>query len=77
MAKKKLTLSVEERVILKAKRFSAQHQTTVSQLVTEFLSSLEHDDRTPAPMVSKLRGVLPATTDREEYREHLRTKYGR
>jgi hypothetical protein len=77
VAKKKLTLSVEERVIRRAKRFSAQHQTTVSQLVTEFLASLEEEDRAPAPIVSKLRGVLPTTIDREHYREHLRTKYGR
>lgn len=75
MAKKKLTLSVEERVIRRAKRFSAQHQTTVSQLVTEFLASLGDEDNAPTPIVSKLRGVLPTTTDREEYREHLRRKH--
>ena len=40
MPKTKLTLSVDEALIRKAKRFSAQHNTTVSQLVTRFLASL-------------------------------------
>ena len=37
MAKRKLTLSVDGAVIERAKHFSRRNQTTVSQLVTEFL----------------------------------------
>lgn len=77
MGKKKLTLSVEERVIRKAKRFSARHRTTVSQLVTDFLGSLNDDAEGAPPIVSKLLGVLPADVTREDYREHLRGKYER
>ncbi len=41
MAKTKLTLSVEKAVIERAKRFSRRNDTTVSEIVTHFLSSLE------------------------------------
>ncbi len=75
MAKKKLTLSVDEGVIRRAKRFSAEQGTTVSRLVTEFLASLEHDPGEATPVVSRLRGVLPADASREDYRDHLRDKH--
>ncbi len=43
MPKKKLTLSVDVTVIERAKQFSRRNQTSVSQLVTEFLGSLEEE----------------------------------
>ncbi len=76
MAKKKLTLSVDEGVIRRAKQFSAEHDTTVSQLVTDFLASLEDERTGETPVVSSLRGALRAGSSREEYRKHLRRKHG-
>ena len=76
MAKRKLTLSVDEGVIRRAKRFCAEHQTTVSQLVTDFLASLEHEPGEATPVVSSLRGVLPSGASRDDYRAHLRDKHG-
>ncbi|MHB1193837.1 MAG: DUF6364 family protein [Longimicrobiales bacterium] len=75
MPKTKLTLSVDEALIRKAKRFSAQHNTTVSQLVARFLASLEDSQGRVMPVVSRLTGVLAPDVSREEYREHLRKKY--
>jgi hypothetical protein len=74
MPKKKLTLSVDEAVVERAKRFSRQNQTTVSRLVTDFLASLETEAGS-TPVVTRLRGVLPSTVSRDEYRAHLETKH--
>ncbi len=58
MSKKKLTLWVDEAMIERAKRFSRRNETSVSQLVTEFLASLEDAEAFTTPVVSRLRGVL-------------------
>ncbi|MCG8469036.1 MAG: DUF6364 family protein [Gemmatimonadetes bacterium] len=75
MAKRKLTLSVDGAVIERAKHFSRRNQTTVSQLVTEFLGSLDDPEERATPIVTRLRGVLPATTSRGEHLEHLESKH--
>jgi len=75
MAKRKLTLSVDGAVIERAKRFSRRHQTTVSRLVTEFLGSLDDEEERAAPIVARLRGVLPSTVSREEHFRHLESKH--
>ena len=77
MSRKKLTLSVDEDVIRKAKRYSRRHDTSISRLVTEFLSSLSDGEGFEAPVVSRLRGVLSSDVSVEEYRDHLAEKYGR
>lgn len=77
MSKKKLTLSIDETVIRRAKRFSKRHDTSVSQLVTEFLSSLEDDSSELTPTVSRLRGLLSSDVSVEDYHRHLEEKYGR
>lgn len=74
MPKKKLTLSVDEAVVERAKRFSRRNQTTVSRLVTDFLASLETEAGS-TPVVTRLRGILPPTVTRDEYRDHLETKH--
>jgi len=75
MAKKKLTLSVDGVVIERAKRFSRRNETSVSQLVSEFLGSLEDREQRAAPIVGRLRGVLPATVSHDEHSEHLEAKH--
>ena len=77
MPRKKLTLSVDEDVIRKAKRYSRRHATSISRLVTEFLSLLSDEEGFESPVVSRLRGVLPSEVSVDEYRDHLVEKYGR
>ena len=76
MPKKRLTLSVEEAVIERAKRFSRRHKTSISRLVTDFLGSLEDASGDATPVVDRLTGVIPSTASREDYRRHLDEKYG-
>lgn len=74
--KKKLTLSVDERVIERARRYSTRHNTSISQLVTTYLSQLDSpSDVTLAPWVQRLRGVLPSDTSVEDHRRHQEEKH--
>ena len=75
MSKKKLTLSVDEAVIRRAKRFSKRNETSVSRLVSEFLASLEDDETVSTPIVGRLRGVLPPSATRDEFRAHVEAKH--
>lgn len=75
MPKTKLTLSVDPTVVERAKRFSRRNQTTVSELVQNFLGSLEDSEEAATPVVSRLRGVLPSTVSREDYSDHLDEKH--
>lgn len=75
--KRKLTLSIDEEVIRRAKRFTAERETSISRLVEAFLSRLGRTGPGDTPLVDGLRGVLPSDTELEEYRRHLDEKYGR
>ena len=77
MALKKLTLSVEETVIEKARRYSDDHQTSISRLVTHFLNRLPDQEKRISPAVQRLIGVLPPEADIADYRRHLEEKYDR
>ena len=77
MAKTKLTLSVDKALIVRAKQFSRRNDTTVSELVSRFLASLDDDRDRAAPITSRLRGVLPPDVEREEHHDYLDTKHGR
>ncbi len=76
MSKKKLTLSVDGPVIERAKRFSRRNDTSVSELVSEFLASLGDDSGPSTPIVTRLGGILPSSVSRKEYRDHLKAKHG-
>lgn len=75
MAKTKLTLSVDKFTVERAKRFSRRNQTTVSELVSRFLDSLDDETESAAPVTGRLRGVLPSDVSVDEYREHIVSKY--
>lgn len=68
MAKTKLTLSVDATVVERAKRFSRRNDTSVSDLVSSFLASLEDEGGSATPIVSRLRGVLPSSASRDEHK---------
>jgi hypothetical protein len=72
----KLTLSVDEKVVKRAKRFAEKRGTSVSRLVEQFLDILARPPRAEddTPMLRQLRGILKRG-DREDYRRHLLEKY--
>lgn len=75
MPKTKLTLSVDAGVVERAKRFSRRNETTVSELVSQFLASLEDEDGRATPIVARLRGVLPSDASRDDHRARLEAKH--
>ena len=75
-SKKKLTLSVDERVIERARRYSTRHNTSISQLVTTYLSQLDApSEANLSPWVQRLRGILPSETSVQDYGRHLEEKH--
>jgi len=75
-AKKKLTLSVDEDVIEKARRYSDAHGTSISRLVTTYLDQLDAPSDEPrSPWVERLSGILPSDVSVEDYRRRLQRKY--
>jgi hypothetical protein len=74
---RKLTLSIDERVIKRAKRYSRRHNVSISRLVTNYLAGLhEPKGRLPTSRtVNRLRGILAPGVTVEEHRDHLEKKY--
>lgn len=75
--KKKLTLSIDEDVIRSAKALARRWDTSVSSLVEQRLRGLTEDTSEDAPLVARLRGLLPEGAGRGEHRRHLEEKHGR
>ena len=80
MPKKRLNITVDADVVERARRYTRRHNTSISGLVTEFLSQLPEADPTGeqelAPTVRRLLGIAAGGPDREDYRRHLLEKYG-
>ena len=76
MASIKLTLSVNPQVIEAAKRYAADHGTSVSELVENFLAAVvaAPQDRPSTPVLDRLRGSL-REGDPKEYYRYLAQKY--
>ena len=72
----KLTLSVDEDVIARAKAFAAQRGTSVSQLVETYLDRLTAGrvEVSEPPVLARLRGII-AGSDAADHRRHLEQKY--
>jgi len=76
----KLTLSVDETVVVAAKRYATARGTSVSRLVETFLDAIARPgarpDRELPPVTRRLRGVLKnANLDRDHYLDYLERKY--
>lgn len=75
--KKKLTLSIDEDVIRRAKALARRWDTSVSALVEQRLRGLSEGTAEDTPLVAELRGVLPEDVGREDHRRYLEEKHSR
>lgn len=75
----KLTLSVDEAVVERAREYSRRHGTSISQLVSRFLSALPPSPHEAeyTPTVRRLLGILPPDADIADYHRYLEEKYDR
>ncbi len=77
----KLTLSVDQAVVQRAKRYARARRTSVSRLVERFLDLVTRDGQATGsarkgepPILRRLRGSLKGVTP-ADYRAHLARKY--
>jgi antitoxin component of RelBE/YafQ-DinJ toxin-antitoxin module len=73
----KLTLSVDDTVISRAKRYAKAHGVSVSKMVETYLAAVaEPTTRVPAdtPVLRSVRGILK-NADVKDYKRYLATKY--
>ena len=78
MQETKLTIRLPRKLLENAKRYARQQNTTLTQLINEYLyhipvpnSALEN-----APIVRRLSGVLPKNVSIADYKKHMEDKYG-
>ena len=73
----KLTLSVDNRVVSRAKQYAKLRGVSVSKMVETYLTAVA-EPRSPVtgatPILRSVRGVLK-NADIDEYRKHLAAKY--
>ncbi len=77
----KLTLSINEEVIKKAKQLSRRKGKSISKMVEEYLTTVSDREGEKETPLSKLSGILkdkiPADVDiKEVKRQYLTKKYG-
>jgi hypothetical protein len=73
----KLTLSVDNRVVARAKQYAKLRGVSVSAMVEAYLTAVAGPQSSAAgaaPILRSVRGVLKHA-DIEEYRKHLAAKY--
>jgi hypothetical protein len=73
----KLTLSVDPRVVSRAKQYAKRRGVSISEMVEAYLAAVaepsSHAGRV-APILNSVRGVLHHA-DIDDYRKHLASKY--
>jgi hypothetical protein len=71
----KLTLSVDSKVVARAKRYAKQRGESVSKMVEAYLAEVAGPPRTPdTPVLRSLRGLLKRA-DIQDYKKHVAAKY--
>jgi hypothetical protein len=73
----KLTLSVDARVVSRAKEYAKRRGVSVSEMVEAYLAVAADSSSLAtraAPILQSVRGVLK-NGDRGDYRKHLADKY--
>ena len=73
----KLTLSVDSRVVSRAKQFAKRRGVSVSEMVETYLAAVAeppYPAAGDAPILRSVRGVLK-NADIDEYRKHVTAKY--
>ncbi|MGH9674574.1 MAG: DUF6364 family protein [Bryobacteraceae bacterium] len=73
----KLTLSVDNRVVSRAKQYAKRRGVSVSEMVEAYLAAVakpSSPDTSAAPILRSVRGVLK-NANLDQYRKHLAAKY--
>lgn len=78
VAKRAMNISLDPDVLARAQVYSARHETSISQLVGDFLRALplDGDAERLTPVVRRLRGVGVGIGAAADHHAHLATKHG-
>ncbi len=78
MDETKLTVRLPKETLAAAKRHAAEHGTTLTRLIANYLENLRRQDDAlaDAPLTRRLAGTLSREASVQEYRDHLERKYG-
>ncbi len=78
MAKIIKNLSLDPEAVKRGEQFSRKKGTSVSQIVSDFLSRLPDDtDSVLSPAVGRLVGIGRGKSDERDYHRYLEKKYAR
>ena len=78
---KKLTLSLNEKIIETAKHYAKSNNTSLSKLIESYLGTLTNKEKKEneiTPLVKSLSGVISMDDDiyvKDEYTQYLMEKY--
>ncbi|MAG87354.1 MAG: DUF6364 family protein [Zunongwangia sp.] len=78
---KKLTLSLNEKIIETAKHYAKSNNTSLSKLIESYLGTLTNKEKKEneiTPLVKNLSGVISMDDDidvKDEYTQYLMEKY--
>jgi hypothetical protein len=77
MQETKLTVRVPRELLENIKRYAAQNNTTLTNLIETYLRRIPTQPLLEnAPIVRRLSGVLSPDIKVEDYKKHLEEKYG-
>jgi hypothetical protein len=77
MQETKLTVRVPRDLLENIKRYAAQNNTTLTDLIEAYLRRIPSQQHLEnAPIVRRLSGTLPADVTLQDYKQHLDEKYG-
>jgi len=77
MEQTKLTVRVPRDLLENVKRYAAENNTTITDLIEAYLRRIPAPEPLDdAPIVRRLSGILPENVSIQAYREHLEEKYG-
>lgn len=77
MSRQSKNLSLDPEAIRRGELYSELHQTSLSQLVSNFLASLPlNEPPVTSPAVGRLIGIAAGAGGIDEYHAHLIERYG-
>jgi hypothetical protein len=73
----KFTVRVPSDLLENIKRYAAQNNTTLTNLIEAYLRRIPAQQPLEnAPIVRRISGVLPKDVSIQDYKEHIEEKYG-
>lgn len=74
----KLTVRVQQDLLENIKRYAAQNNTTLTDLIDTYLRHIPvQESLDNAPIVRRLSGTMSLDVSIQDYKNHLEEKYGK